>query len=231
MSHARYRWNTPMARRQEMRGISEEPSAACFAPSPSRGACRGGLRRSCCLAASARESERARGLPGRPCVARSARGASASRGSDERTTPARPAGSRSATSSRGFRRPRLGSTERRHGRTRRHSERATQRAPKSRSRAALPRKRAAVRVASRDGAHARVGRPEGRRGVVIVRAVPSRRRRLARGGRRERRGARLRPARRASGASLDRRRGVLRQGGCGAVRVLQPRGAARSVLR
>lgn len=27
-----------MARRQEMRGISEEPSAACFASSPSRGA-------------------------------------------------------------------------------------------------------------------------------------------------------------------------------------------------
>ena len=88
MSHARYRWNTPMARRQEMRGISEEPSAACFRRPRAEAPCRGGLRRSCCLAASARESERARGLPGRPCVARSARGASASRGSDERTTRA-----------------------------------------------------------------------------------------------------------------------------------------------
>ena len=61
MSHARYRWNTPMARRQEMRGISEEPSPACFASSsPSRG----DLPRwpsAVMLAASARcESERKR---------------------------------------------------------------------------------------------------------------------------------------------------------------------------
>ena len=61
ISHARYRWNTPMARRQEMRGISEEPSPACFASSsPSRG----DLPRwpsAVMLAASARcESERKR---------------------------------------------------------------------------------------------------------------------------------------------------------------------------
>jgi hypothetical protein len=61
MSHARYRWNTPMARRQEMRGISEEPSPACFASSSLS---RGDFPRwpsAVMLAASARcESERKR---------------------------------------------------------------------------------------------------------------------------------------------------------------------------
>ena len=52
-------------------------------------------------------------LPGRSCVARSARGTSASSASEETTTRVLRS-SRSATGSRGFRRPRLGSTERRH---------------------------------------------------------------------------------------------------------------------
>ena len=186
MSHARYRWNTGSAARdaRDLGGAERRVFRRPRAEAP----CRGGLQR-CAVWLRARGETNARGsLPVRRAFG-ARRGAS--RGPDERTTRAstfRSATRFEASDARVSARPSVVTD------TRGGPRDVRWRAPKKAFSSGASEKTRTVRVASREW-RARAGwSPEAPGGCYRARC-PSRRRRLARGGRRERRGARLRPAR------------------------------------